>query len=332
MSVRCYISLVALSKTESKNMKELIARVLNAFCKHQENRGLVVQQGGSKALVPIALDCTEKGQRAAAQGLARIGITQDPTIAFPGQRSCDVVRPIAKLLKEEAASIENFEALMALGNLALVNEAVRGRMMKETDVIMSIENYMYEDHMMLKRAAVQCYLNLCQSPVQVRRCEGNNDKVKYLVLLCGDPDDPEVVKAASGALAMLSSQSSKVCEKVFESVQWEECFLNLLANTDYEVTYRGVVIVDNMTQAGREVADRLYDGKIMDVLQALIMKAKLDEGNFEKNTLLQKIRPICEHALNLAHELKVIKTYSDAVQEDEDDETLEPWHGHPKPT
>ena len=325
-------ALVALSKTESQNMKELIARVINAFCKHQELRGLVVQQGGSKALVPIALNCTEKGQRAAAQALARIGITQDPTIAFPGQRSCDVVRPIAKLLKEEASSIENFEALMALGNLALVNEATRGRMMKEADVIMSIENYMYEDHQMLRRAAVQCYLNLCQSPVQIKRCEGNNDKVKYLVLLCGDADDAEVVKAAAGALAMLTSQSNKVCSKVFESKQWEECFLNLLANTDYETTYRGVVIVDNMVQAGKEVAEPLFDGKIMDVLQALIMKAKLDEGNCEINPLLQKIRPVCEHALNIAYELKVIKTYVEAVKEDEEDESIEPWQHHPKPT
>ena len=79
----------------------------------------VVQQGGSKALIPIALSSTEKGERAAAQALARIGITQDPSIAFPGNRSCDVVRPIAKLLKEEIKSIENFEALMALACLAL---------------------------------------------------------------------------------------------------------------------------------------------------------------------------------------------------------------------
>ena len=71
-------------KTESENMKELIARVLNAFCQHQELRGLVVQQGGSKALIPIALKCTEKGERAAAQALSRIAITQDPAIAFPG--------------------------------------------------------------------------------------------------------------------------------------------------------------------------------------------------------------------------------------------------------
>ncbi len=40
--------LVALSKTDSNNCKELIARVLNAICEMQELRGLVVQQGGAK--------------------------------------------------------------------------------------------------------------------------------------------------------------------------------------------------------------------------------------------------------------------------------------------
>jgi len=323
-------ALVALSKTDSKNMKELIARVINAFCKHAELRGFVVQQGGSRALIPVALEGTEKGKKAAASALARIGITQDPSIAFPGQRSCDVVRPIASLLKDDCTSLENFEAMMALGNLATVNESTRGRMMKEADVVMGVENYMYEDHVMLKRAAVQCFLNLCQSPFQVIRAEGNNDKVKYLVLLCGDPDDPEVVKAAAGSLAMLTSQSIKICKKVFDSSQWETCFLNLLANTDYETVFRGTVIIKNMVDSGKEIADRLFDGKITDVLQALIMKAKLDEGNAEKNGLLQKIRPVCEEALNGAHKLGVIKTYVDAMKEDEDDEKLEDWAHHPK--
>merc|ERR1711874_831645 len=223
-------ALAVLSKTESKNMKELIARVLNAFCKHADLRGLVVQQGGSKALIPIALDSTEKGERAAGQALARIGITQDPAIAFPGQRSCDVVRPIALLLDTECEGLENFEALMALGNLASLNESVRGRMLKESDVVMSIENYMYQDHMMLRRAAVQCVLNLCQSEVQVKRCEGNNDRVKYLVLCMGDAEDEEVVKAAAGAVATLTSYSTLLCKKVYDSSQWESCFLNVLCS------------------------------------------------------------------------------------------------------
>ena len=36
----------------------------------------------------MALDGTEKGKRKAAQALSRIGISQDPSIAFPGQRVC----------------------------------------------------------------------------------------------------------------------------------------------------------------------------------------------------------------------------------------------------
>jgi hypothetical protein len=37
-------ALVALSKNDSKNIKELIARVLNAICRFPELRGIVVQQ------------------------------------------------------------------------------------------------------------------------------------------------------------------------------------------------------------------------------------------------------------------------------------------------
>ena len=79
-------ALVPFAKNDSKNIQELVARVLNAVCKFAELRGFVVQQGGSKALCGMSLECTEKGQRQASQALARIGITQDPTIAFPGQR------------------------------------------------------------------------------------------------------------------------------------------------------------------------------------------------------------------------------------------------------
>jgi hypothetical protein len=40
---------VALSKNDSKNIKELIARVLNAICRFPELRGIVVQQVGKKS-------------------------------------------------------------------------------------------------------------------------------------------------------------------------------------------------------------------------------------------------------------------------------------------
>lgn len=78
-------ALVALSKTESDNSKEMIARVFNAICSEQNARGIVVQQGGARVLIPLALKGTEKGKRHAGQALSRIGISINPEQAFPGE-------------------------------------------------------------------------------------------------------------------------------------------------------------------------------------------------------------------------------------------------------
>ena len=57
-----------------------------AVVEDQEHRGLVVQQGGAKALLPLANEGTEVGKTKAAQALAKIAITMNPEVAFPGQR------------------------------------------------------------------------------------------------------------------------------------------------------------------------------------------------------------------------------------------------------
>jgi len=319
-------ALVSLSKTESHNMRELIARILNAICKHAELRGLVVQQGGSKALIPLALEGTDKGTRCAASALSRIGITQDPAIAFPGQRSCDVIRPIALLLDPECEGLENFESLMALGNLASLNESTRKRILNDSNCIQAIENYMFEDHELIRRAAVQCWTNLCVSDIQVKRCEGDNDKVKYCVLLCGDDLDQNVVKAASGALAMLTSVSNKICKKIFDSKQWNDCLLNLLASTDVEICLRGCVIVQNMVASSKDTAEKVLETQIMEVLQALVMKANLDSGNAEPNKTLIKIKEMCEKTLEEGHKMNIVRTHQEAaVEEEEHEDEIEPW-------
>ena len=92
-----------------------------------------------------------------------------------------------------------------------------------------------------------------------------------------------------------------------------------------------MVAVGNMIEGGKETAEPLMDTKILDVCQALIIKAKMDGSNYQPNETLQKIRTVAEVALNKAHEIGVIKTYDQAVQEYEDDDKLEEWRSHPKP-
>ncbi len=62
---------------------------------------------------------------------------------------------------------------------------------------------------------------------------------------------------------------------MFESSQWSDCLLNLLANTDLETVLRGCVVVRNMmSSSAREVAERVVETQIMDCMQAHIFKAQ----------------------------------------------------------
>ncbi|KAE8752791.1 hypothetical protein FOCC_FOCC000529 [Frankliniella occidentalis] len=301
-------ALVALSKTESHNSKELIARIFNAICSQQELRGLVVQQGGAKALLPMALEGTEKGIRQAAQALARIGITMNPEVAFPGQRNVEVIRPLISLLHPECTALENFEALLALCNLAGLNETTRLRIIKEHGVP-KIEGYMFEEHEMLRRAATQVITNLILSPEVVKMYEGKNDKTKYLVLLSAD-EDTETAMAAAGALAQLTAVSKKCCKKVFEVESWIESIQSLLGNPDTGLQYRGVYIVNNLMQSCKEVAEKLISTDIMEILMALSL---LEDGD-------EKVKKYALEALKSAEQWKLIKKPGENTDEENEDD------------
>lgn len=64
------------------------------------------------------------------------------------------MRPLLKLLHPDCAAIENFEALMGLTNIAGMSESTRKRIIKEHGLPL-IENYMFEHHDMIRRAAFQ---------------------------------------------------------------------------------------------------------------------------------------------------------------------------------
>lgn len=294
--------LVALAKTESHNSKELISRVFNAICSLPELRGIVVQQGGTKVLLPMALEGTQNGRKQAAQALARIGITINPEVAFPGQRNLEVVRPLIALLHPDCSALENFEALMALCNLAGMNETTRNRILKEGG-LSKIEHYLYEDHLMLMRAATQCICNLVQSEEVVKSYEGKNDKTKFLYLLCQE-EDVDTVLAAAGALCLLTSVSKVCCRKLLDVEPWLETLRCLLANPNTEVQYRGTYMLHNIIKGDKDIAAKIFETDVMEILMAL---TKLEEPTQEK------IKEYAQKCLDLAEELGVIRKPDDTV-------------------
>ncbi|XP_059159909.1 protein unc-45 homolog B-like [Physella acuta] len=259
-------ALVALSDTDSKNSRELISRVFMSLSTEEKLRGLIIQQGGIKSLLNLMNNNTDNGVVLASHALAKISVTSDPHFAFPGQRVYEVVRPLVSLLHADRSGLQNFEALMALTNLASVSDSVRNRIVKEKG-IPSIEHYMFEEHKMLRRAATECMCNMILSEEVQELFEGENDRVKVLVLFSGE-DDPALVKAATGALAILSARPS-LCRKIVKVKTWLDIFQVHTVSEQPEIQHRACHVVMNIVFADKELASLVVDSPMLEILMAV---------------------------------------------------------------
>ncbi|XP_070619638.1 protein unc-45 homolog A [Erythrolamprus reginae] len=266
-------ALVCMVKNESPSLspacRELISRVFLAVVDNPENRGAVVAAGGGKALIPLALEGTEVGQSKAAQALAKIAITTAPEMAFPGERVYEVVRPLVSLLHLSRSGLQNFEGLMGLTNLAGTSERLRQKIVKEKAVPI-IEGYMFEEHEMIRLAATECMCNLALSPqvAELFMAEGS-DRLKLLVLYSGEEDE-RLRRAASGTLAVLTSLLPETCVRISQVTgEWLEILQSLLVSPCRELQHRGVVVARNMMAADQELATRLMESEVLEILSVV---------------------------------------------------------------
>uniref|UniRef100_A0A671Y7K4 Unc-45 myosin chaperone A n=1 Tax=Sparus aurata TaxID=8175 RepID=A0A671Y7K4_SPAAU len=272
-------ALVCMVKQESPALteacRECIARVFLALVERQEDRGTVVAQGGGKALIPLASDNTDNGKIKAAQALAKITITSNPEIAFPGERIYETVRPLVSLLSLECTLLQNFEALMALTNLAGISERLRQKLIKEK-AVPKIEGYMFEEHDLVRASATECMCNMVLSTeVQKQYLATGNDRLKLLVLYSGEEDE-RLRKAAAGTLAMLTAEQPELCARIpGTTTHWLEIVQALLLSEITDLRHRGVVIVHNMMQAEKSLAETLMESEALEILSVL---AKGGEG------------------------------------------------------
>lgn len=258
-------SLLTLAKSESKRIREQVSRVFLALTTEVIHRGVVIQQGGAKCLIPLALDNTDTGKLVAAQALAKIGITCDPKLAFPGQRALEVVRPLVKLLKAEHG-LQQFEGLMALTNLGSMSEDVRRRICKEGAVPL-MESLMFEEHELIRRAATEAMCNLLSlEEVHKRFYSDEVERVKLWTLFSGE-SNAALAKAASGGLAQIS-HDPKICQKIMEVTAAPEILKELLTGDNVDLHFRGLYILANLIGASKEIAAKLLEGEFLEILQA----------------------------------------------------------------
>ena len=170
------------------------------------------------------------------------------------------------LLHPDKSALENFEALLGLTNLAQVNKSVRKAIMKE---FVNIEQYIYDEHPMLRRGSVECMCNLVQEEDAAEYFrKDNNDRVKLMVLYLDSEDMPTSL-AAAGVLCQLSANDKVICQKIIEVKAFMEIFKQSACSAEVEFQFRIFYILRNLVDIEKEIAIKIVESELMDIIAGL---------------------------------------------------------------
>ncbi|KAF9352440.1 hypothetical protein BGX26_009748 [Mortierella sp. AD094] len=231
-------ALHALGNQASENIRQSLAQVLRNLVTPPETRGLLIQQGVVRLLMPMALQqqhqqqqtpVSESAKTAATQALAKLSITLDPRLTFKNQRIPELVKPLIWLL-ESTDQLCQFESLMALTNLGSMGDVQVLSLIVQEGGVEKMENLQFSEHNLVRRAATEALCNMIFfEPVFELYSDSKKSKNKiHLMLALCDADDFMTRRAASGALAVLST-SLDVCNMIMAQERGLEILKSLIA-------------------------------------------------------------------------------------------------------
>ncbi|KAG0077955.1 hypothetical protein BGZ93_001798 [Podila epicladia] len=228
-------ALHAISHQASENVAQSLAMVLRNLITPAETRGLLVQQGVVRLLIPMALKQASQQQKgestktASTQALAKLCITLDPRLTFKNQRIPELVKPFIWLL-DSTDQLCQFESLMALTNLGSMGDIQILSLIVQESGIEKMENLQFSEHTLVRRAATEALCNMIFfEPVfeQYSDPKAGKHKIHLMLALC-DADDFMTRRAASGALAVLST-SPQVCQMIMDQERGLEILTTLIS-------------------------------------------------------------------------------------------------------
>ncbi|KAI2632665.1 putative actin cytoskeleton organization protein [Hypomontagnella submonticulosa] len=255
--------LVTHSRHGSVASLNLIVSIIAALSVTSSLRGQLAQQGAVNLLIAAFMalpDSESQGKRTAAQALARILISTDPSLVFGGTRARPqhtAIRPLVFILSPDPAAetrdlLPSFEALMALTNLASTDDETRVSIIR--NAWPEIEEQLLSSNHMVSKAAVELVCNLVQCLEGVAQYAADSPQAAnrlHILLALADAEEEGTRSAAGGALASLTAYES-IVTGIVKRPRGVEVVLGLCSEKSEDLRHRGVFVVYNMVACDGE--------------------------------------------------------------------------------
>ena len=274
----------------TQSSREVTASLLRNLVTEKSYRRQVVAEGGLAVLIYLLLPPEADKQRPplngkavaiASSALAKSLISVDPSTAFSSKfTSIVAVKPLIELLQSDNSDLpllDAFEALLALTNLAAVDESCRDAIVRQG--WSKIETYLTNSNTLVQRATIELICNLGMSPYCAEKfLDGSasaNSRLEILAVLTGVEDLP-ARRAAIGALAVMSEwgpagpimgRNAKVIKKTLELLQEEA--------ESSEVLIRAIVALRNVIvgcKDSQEILKSIVNKNAVTIIRSLMQK------------------------------------------------------------
>ncbi|GMH71950.1 hypothetical protein TL16_g05792 [Triparma laevis f. inornata] len=277
---------------------EMIATALCRMSIDQESRGSIIQQGGLTASIQLS-GLEGKAGKTASHALAKLLVTTDPAM-LRSEQLFGAIKPLIKLVDDhESSSLQCFEALLSLTNLA--GGEGKGPVAQGTR---AIAYAMFSDHELVRRAATECMSNLLPHSKAFEHFE-IPEKMRIWITFARDfKEEFETARAAAGGLAM-SLHEHPVKLSFITNDEGFSMLKELIESGNLELMHRSFVslkclLTDNdILPDSPEYADlktrlegEAEEKGIYDVLQAFVKSGEaIINGNNGKGGLGEGARP-----------------------------------------
>ncbi|CAI5740965.1 unnamed protein product [Hyaloperonospora brassicae] len=261
------VQLLKLSATKSENIMEMATLSALHAAEVPSVRGNLVQCGVFQALVPLALHhiatAKMKGgnaskspsqlqgtkiSNAAGQAMAKILISTNPNL-IPSSSLFSSIRPLLDLCKGDQQLLQ-FEALMALTNVASVSEETKARIVGEPQGLSTLQYLQFSEHELVRRAATEAICNLLPNDTVIEQVFMKEEKVRLWIAFASledEAEDFETARAASGALAMVS-QAPQVSWVLMRQGGLKAFATIIEEGSNVETLHRALIGMQNMLE------------------------------------------------------------------------------------